>query len=241
MALKKKSLYRLSSFFNVSNKDSSPPPMPSGSPPPVPAGPPPSSGSSDGRLRPVSQQLPPRSADGVTWTAGHQRAVSQQLQPPPAAYGLNTLSSVPRKAISSDRLRPGTSDSRTTGLRPSPSTPNLLAPNAPYMRQHGSSPNLLPLPAQTSPAASRSSTENAPVFPAASDGPSEASGAKIKRRSALFGGKKHSKEEPQKPVAWVCTNGRDYAPYQYLSSLWNGQPVRFERRITFAYGHAHIL
>ena len=242
MALKKKSLHRLSSFFHVSNIDESPPPPGTVGPSaPGPVGsPPPYSANNDGRLRPVSQQLPSRLADDIGLNPRHQRAVSQQLRPPPANYGPNTLSQTPRKAISSDRLRPGVSESRTTGLRASPSTPNLLAPNSPYRHQSGSTPNLVP-PAQHSRPGTASPSELTPIFPAASDGPSDVNGSKIKRKSGLFGGKKHKKEEVQKPAAWICTPEKEYHPYPHLSSLFNGRPVCFEHEIIVTFGGTNAL
>lgn len=217
MALtKKKSLHRLSLFFKFSNNHESPPLPPASPPKPQKNG--------DGRPRPVSQQLSPRAADGNGWNASHQRAVSAQLQPPPVNYGPATQ--IPRKAVSSDRLRPTVPNSRPTsvGLKASPSTPNLVPDRSPYLHPSGSTPNLQNL--QVSPGnsrpGSRSSTQLLPVFPAALDGPSDSNG-KIKRKSGLFGGKKHKKEEEKLPATWIC--GTSAVPYD-IKPLLNGQRVR---------------
>lgn len=216
MALKKKSFYRISLLFKLSNSDESAP-VPSNASPLVQK--------NDGRLRPVSQQLSPRPADGAGWNAGHQRAVSAQLQPPPVSYG----GQIHRKAVSNERLRPTTPNSRqaSSNLRASPSTPNLVPNRSPYLQPaHGSSPNLqIPSPANSRPGTA-SSTNLSPVFPAALDGPGDFNnGAKIKRKSGgLFGGRKNKKEEEKRPTAWVC--GKELVPYD-LRPLLNGQVVRF--------------
>lgn len=219
MALKKKSLYRISLFFKLSNTDESAP-IPSNAPPPVQK--------NDGRLRPVSQQLSPRPPNAAGWNAGHQRAVSAQLQPPPVSYG----GGIPRKAVSSERLRPATANSRSasSGLRASPSTPNLVPnrtiPTSPYLHPgHGSSPNLqVASPANSRPGTA-SSSHVPPVFPAALDGPGDSNNStKIKRKSGLFGGRKNKKEEEKRPAAWIC--GKGVAPYD-LRPLLNGQVVCF--------------
>jgi hypothetical protein len=112
-------------------------------------------------------------------------------------------------------------------LRASPSTPNLVPNRSPYLHpgHHGSSPNLqVASPANSRPGTA-SSTNISPVFPAALDGPGDTdNGAKIKRKSGLFGGRKNKKEEEKRPAAWIC--GKELVPYD-LRPLLNGQVVRF--------------
>lgn len=200
MALKKKSLHRLSSIFSPSDNDQRPVPLPSNIPGQVQKRSP--------RPRPVSQQLLQKPADGSR-KVDHQRAVSTQLQPPPVNHG-------PRKVASNELLtasRPPT----TTSLKPSPSTPNL-APNtsasrSPYLHPSGSTPNLLVSPANSRPTTPDSAGEHLEQ--------------KTKHRSGLFSGNKlkKKKEVCKGPIAW--TAGRPDLPYE-PAELIAGQIVGFD-------------